>query len=276
MTQTGQKNRNFSQVVNNSTVGFSHPKADINAWPDQEYIVTQNESGQLYFRNDAGADISFTEAEFNDWGGYVVSAQTGQSGVVRTREEHPDDTCIAHLAHLMREKMKFSREVKGRGGWQDMPAEVLSEMLREHVEKGDPVDVANFCMMLAAKRAPIAEARGAEEQRRKDAEGQEPVYQVYKDDYYGWFDCTKSEWEIDERDPDRKRILYTRPANVAAMEARVKDLEAENGKFRNAMSKIAAHVGGFASPNCSVDFMTSAIPEEVRLSFAALTREGGV
>ena len=76
---------------------------------------------------------------------------------------------------------------------------------------------------------------------------------------------------------DELRLILSeaQPANVAAMEARVKELEAENEKFRNAMSKIAAYVGGFASPNCSVDFMTSAIPEEVRLSFAALNREGG-
>lgn len=41
----------------------------------------------------------------------------------------------------------------------------LSNLLREHVEKGDPVDVANFCMMLHARGeriAPRAAARQAQ------------------------------------------------------------------------------------------------------------------
>ncbi len=50
----------------------------------------------------------------------------------------------------MKAKLVASRH-KGRGGWQDKDdcsQEHLSKLLREHVEKGDPVDVANFCMML--------------------------------------------------------------------------------------------------------------------------------
>ena len=72
-------------------------------------------------------------------------------------------------------------------------------------------------------------ARGAAEQRRKDGDEQEAVYQVYRGDYYGWFDCKKSEWEEDEREPEHKRILYAHPANVAALEARVKELDSQNG-----------------------------------------------
>jgi hypothetical protein len=34
----------------------------------------------------------------------------------------------------------------------------LSNALREHVEKGDPRDVANFCMFLWARREAIAAA----------------------------------------------------------------------------------------------------------------------
>ena len=44
-------------------------------------------------------------------------------------------------------KMAASR-AKGRGGWQTCPVDVLWRMLREHVEKGDPVDVANLAMMI--------------------------------------------------------------------------------------------------------------------------------
>jgi len=64
--------------------------------------------------------------------------------------EHPDDIAVDNFAAVMREKMKFSR-AKGRAHWEDpskCTPEFLSHLLREHLEKGDPVDVANFCMML--------------------------------------------------------------------------------------------------------------------------------
>lgn len=38
---------------------------------------------------------------------------------------------------------------KGRSCWETCTPTYLSRLLREHVEKGDPVDVANFCMMLS-------------------------------------------------------------------------------------------------------------------------------
>ncbi len=63
---------------------------------------------------------------------------------------HPDDLSVAEFAIAMKEKMAASR-AKGRGGWEDpaqCSADDLSRLLRDHVERGDPVDVANFCMML--------------------------------------------------------------------------------------------------------------------------------
>ncbi|MDY0071847.1 MAG: hypothetical protein RBR77_04275 [Thauera sp.] len=62
--------------------------------------------------------------------------------------KHPDDAAVDAFAAAMKAKLKRVREEKGRGGWQDMSATELSAMLREHVEKGDPVDVANLAMML--------------------------------------------------------------------------------------------------------------------------------
>lgn len=60
---------------------------------------------------------------------------------------HSDDLAVYEFAKVMREKLSQAR-AKGRGGWQTCPPEELSRMLREHVEKGDPRDVANFCMFL--------------------------------------------------------------------------------------------------------------------------------
>lgn len=60
---------------------------------------------------------------------------------------HSDDDAIDTFANAMRDKMALSR-AKDRDGWRACPVDVLWQMLREHVEKGDPVDVANFAMMI--------------------------------------------------------------------------------------------------------------------------------
>lgn len=64
--------------------------------------------------------------------------------------QHPDNAAVDNFAVAMKAKMAAAR-AKGRSGWEDpskCSAEDLSRMLRDHVWKGDPRDVANFCMML--------------------------------------------------------------------------------------------------------------------------------
>ncbi len=64
--------------------------------------------------------------------------------------QHLDDAAVDRFAAAMKEKMAEAR-AKGRSGWDDpeqCSTENLSRMLVEHVAKGDPRDVANFCMML--------------------------------------------------------------------------------------------------------------------------------
>lgn len=61
-----------------------------------------------------------------------------------------DDVAVDAFAAAMKAKLAEAR-AKGRGGWQDKidcSQQALSNMLRAHVEKGDPRDVANFCMFL--------------------------------------------------------------------------------------------------------------------------------
>lgn len=63
---------------------------------------------------------------------------------------HRDDAAVELFAAAMRRKLAKKR-AEGRGGWHDKAAcsnEYLSKLLREHVEKGDPIDVANFAMMI--------------------------------------------------------------------------------------------------------------------------------
>lgn len=61
--------------------------------------------------------------------------------------QHSDDEAVDKFAQAMKQKLAQARE-KGRSGWEQMNPADLSSMLREHVEKGDPRDVANFCMFL--------------------------------------------------------------------------------------------------------------------------------
>ncbi|WP_198516553.1 hypothetical protein [Herbaspirillum huttiense] len=84
----------------------------------------------------------------------VVSLQVAADANVK----HPDDVAVDQFAEAMKAKLTDAR-AKGRSGWQDCDPAELSYMLREHVEKGDPRDVANFCMFLWSLGKPIGDAR---------------------------------------------------------------------------------------------------------------------
>lgn len=63
---------------------------------------------------------------------------------------HKDDIGVDHFALAMRLKLRNKR-AEGKYGWDDplvCSMEELHEMLNEHIAKGDPVDIANFCMMI--------------------------------------------------------------------------------------------------------------------------------
>lgn len=74
---------------------------------------------------------------------------------------HSDDLAVDRFAAIMKAKLAAARK-KGRGGW-DNPdpdndgctTEYLADLLREHIRKGDPVDVANFCMFLCLRGAAL-------------------------------------------------------------------------------------------------------------------------
>lgn len=71
---------------------------------------------------------------------------------------HPDDLAVDALAAAMKAKLARQR-AKGYGGWDtDCTQQRLSDLLRGHVDKGDPVDVANFCAFLLARGEGIAAA----------------------------------------------------------------------------------------------------------------------
>lgn len=74
------------------------------------------------------------------------------------RDEHFDDYAVRSFAKMMAAKMAASR-AKGRGGWhkpEQCSVEYLRRLLYTHLDKGDPVDVANICMMLRHYEASTA------------------------------------------------------------------------------------------------------------------------
>lgn len=64
--------------------------------------------------------------------------------------QHPDDLAVDRFAAAMKVKLAEKR-AQGYGGWDDVEKctiSWLSELLRNHIDKGDPVDVGNFAMMI--------------------------------------------------------------------------------------------------------------------------------
>lgn len=72
---------------------------------------------------------------------------------------HSDDLAVDRFAAAMKAKLADAR-AKGRSGWHDDEdlEQLLSNMLRDHVDKGDPRDVANFCCFLWNRGERIAPA----------------------------------------------------------------------------------------------------------------------
>lgn len=63
-----------------------------------------------------------------------------------------DNTSVAEFALRMIDKLAAKR-ADGYAGWQEAGVEHLATLLYDHLEKGDPVDIANFAMMLGMRDA---------------------------------------------------------------------------------------------------------------------------
>lgn len=74
--------------------------------------------------------------------------------------KHSDDEAVDRFAAAMKAKLAKKR-TEGRSGWDDKTAcsrEYLSQLLIEHLSKGDPIDVANLAMMLHQRGETIKES----------------------------------------------------------------------------------------------------------------------
>lgn len=64
--------------------------------------------------------------------------------------QHYDDTAVDKFAEAMKLKLAEKRE-EGYSGWETCSVELLRKELIKHIAYGDPVDVANFAMMLFSR-----------------------------------------------------------------------------------------------------------------------------
>uniref|UniRef100_UPI003BEF0140 hypothetical protein n=1 Tax=Burkholderia arboris TaxID=488730 RepID=UPI003BEF0140 len=92
-------------------------------------------------------------------------------------ELHSDDLAVDRFSAELKDKLRLSRE-KGRGGWEEADPTELSVMLREHVEKGDPRDVGNYCVFLWNLGKPISAAASSEGKRAVPASMDERVADI--------------------------------------------------------------------------------------------------
>ena len=91
-------------------------------------------------------------------GEYIRGYNDAVKNMSAAQVQHPDDVAVDRFATAMKAKLADAR-AKGRGGWEDKDQcsqQLLSDLLRGHVDKGDPRDVANFCMMLWCRHEAIA------------------------------------------------------------------------------------------------------------------------
>lgn len=67
---------------------------------------------------------------------------------------YADSVGLIAFSHAMAAKLR-AKSRQGRGGWHrpdECSIDDLRRMLVEHVEKGDPIDIANFAMMIWNRR----------------------------------------------------------------------------------------------------------------------------
>jgi hypothetical protein len=98
---------------------------------------------------------------------------------------HPDDVAVDCFAFAMKEKLAEAR-AKGRGGWQDKddcPQQRLSDMLRDHVAKGDPRDVGNFAMFLHQRGESILPAHSEQGDARAEEYAERLARSLWREHY---------------------------------------------------------------------------------------------
>ena len=129
-----------------------------------------------------------------------MEALKAELAALRNPIQHEDDIAVNEFAVKMKDKLKNSREAKGRHGWKTANSAYLAQLLIKHVEKGDPVDIANFCMMLEHLRprnnGPIKHAWEAELAALKAPPKILKAEEVKEPGCYWWRREENTDWSV--------------------------------------------------------------------------------
>ena len=116
--------------------------------PDYVEVIRINDYSKEYLWGDLNTVKLLTSKELK------AIPIVAMRRIIKTPVQHSDDIAVDLFAAKMKEKLAKSRD-KGRGGWEDCPIEYLIASLKDHILKGDPVDVANFSMMISLRGESI-------------------------------------------------------------------------------------------------------------------------
>lgn len=100
-----------------------------------------------------------------DW--MTAASVSGDAPPAASSAERLDNDAVDRFAAALKAKLAAKR-AEGYGGWHDTttcPAGRLAAQLRDHVRKGDPVDVGNLAMMLWSRGETTNEHEPATHER---------------------------------------------------------------------------------------------------------------
>jgi hypothetical protein len=124
-------------------------------WVTFEHVRAEGQTIQQmrdnFFASDAGKKL-YARGDtilvwVNEGDSHSIHYETGAPAAPKSTSTHPDDIAVDEFATQMKAKLAIAR-LKGRAGWQDCDRNDLWRMLRNHVQKGDVRDIANYCMMI--------------------------------------------------------------------------------------------------------------------------------
>ena len=117
------------------------------------------------------------EQDMDDLEDPIAAAMEDCEGRGAAQAQHPDDAAVEKLAEAMKQKLAEKR-AQGRSGWDtDCTQQRLSALLRQQVDKGHAVNVANFCAFLFSRGESVSAAQAQEDARKPLTEAE--VSSVY-------------------------------------------------------------------------------------------------
>lgn len=122
--------------------------------PDDCFCVAKNVYDNPVFYKSENLSLFWLDGEKWKPLSFMSCPPIAMRRIIKTPVQHSDDVAVDLFAAKMKEKLEKSR-YKGRSGWESCPIEHLIDSLKDHISKGDPVDVANFAMMISQRGESI-------------------------------------------------------------------------------------------------------------------------